>query len=217
MPVTVFLADDHAIVRDGLRSLLQAHGAFTIAGEAGNGRDAVRQVRALHPEVVVMDVAMPDLNGLEATAQILEACPDTRILILSMHGTCQHIARALQSGALGYLLKKSAGEELVQAIRTVHAGRRYLSREVSEALVDDYLSRSPEQASADPLNALSDRERHVLQLVAEGRTTTSIARTLCLAPTTVHTYRGRLMKKLGLHDHTALVKFAIEHGLTPGG
>ena len=216
MPVTVFLADDHAIVRDGLRSLLEARGAFQIVGEAADGRDAVRQVRKLRPDVVVMDIAMPELNGLEAAVQIRAACPDTQVMILSIHGTCQHIARALQAGALGYLLKKSAGEELARAIRSVRNGRRYLSREVSEALVDDYLARSEGASSSDPLSALSDREREVLQLVAEGKSTTVIARTLSLAPTTVHTYRGRLLKKLGLHDHTALVKFAIDQGLTPG-
>ncbi len=217
MPVTVFLADDHGIVRDGLKALLQTRGTFRVVGEAGNGRAAVRETLRLHPEVVVMDIAMPELNGLEATEQIRAACPDTQVVILSVHGTCQHIARALQAGARGYLLKKSASDELVEAIRAVHAGRRYLSREVSEVLVDDYLQKASAAPGADPLSMLSDRERQILQLVAEGKSAAEIARTLYLAPTTVHTYQGRAMKKLGLHSRVALVRFAIEQGLTPAG
>jgi len=135
MPTTVFIADDHAIIRDGLRALLEANGTARVVGTADNGRRAVRQVCTLRPDVVVLDIAMPELNGLDAAEQIREACPDTQVVILSVHGTCQHIARALRAGARGYLLKKSASTEVADAIRAVHAGHRYLSRDVSEICV----------------------------------------------------------------------------------
>ena len=212
MSISVFLADDHTIVRDGLRSLLEAHGGIKVVGEAGNGRDAVRAVKKLRPDVVVMDILMADLNGIEATDQICQECPATRVVILSMQSSSESILRALRAGARGYLFKESAGRELVQAIHAVHAGHRYLSAKVSDEVVSACLKQ--EEAFRDPLAALSRREREVLQLVVEGRTSAEIAGTLYLSVKTVDTYRSRLMKKLNIGDVPGLIKFAIQQGLT---
>lgn len=212
MTVRILLADDHAIVRDGLRMLLEAQDGFEVVGTAVDGRDAVQQARQLRPDIVVMDIAMPSLNGIEAARAICEALPGTRVLILSMQSSPEHVFRALQSGARGYLLKDSAGAELVAAIRAVHAGRRYLGEAINETVVSDYLNQS---RAASPLDSLSPRERTLLQLIAEGRTNAEAARLMCLSVKTVETYRSRLMQKLGIGDLATLVKFAIEHGLTP--
>lgn len=212
MSISVFLADDHTIVRDGLRYLLEAHGGIKVVGEAGNGRDAVRAVKKLRPDVVVMDILMADLNGIEATDRICQECPATRVVILSMQSSSESILRALRAGARGYLFKESAGRELVQAIHAVHAGHRYLSAKVSDEVVSACLKQ--EEAFRDPLAALSRREREVLQLVVEGRTSAEIAGTLYLSVKTVETYRSRLMKKLNIGDVPGLIKFAIQQGLT---
>jgi len=212
MTISVFLADDHTIVRDGLRYLLEAHGGIKVVGEAGNGRDAVRAVKKLRPDVVVMDILMADLNGIEATDRICQECPATRVVILSMQSSSESILRALRAGARGYLFKESAGRELVQAIHAVHAGHRYLSAKVSDEVVSACLKQ--EEAFRNPLAVLSLREREVLQLVVEGRTSAEIAGTLYLSVKTVDTYRSRLMKKLNIGDIPGLIKFAIQQGLT---
>jgi DNA-binding NarL/FixJ family response regulator len=213
--ITVFLADDHAVVRDGLRVLLEAQSDITVIGDAADGREAVSRVARLRPDVVVIDVAMPELNGIEAAREIGEVCPSTQIIILSMHSTTEHIFRALQAGACGYLLKESAGIEVVNAVRAVHAGHRYLSQKISDKLVDDYVRQRQAAEAKSPLGRLSPREREVLQLVVEGKTSAEIADVLSLSVKTVETYRSRLMHKLGISDLPALVKFAIQHGLTP--
>jgi DNA-binding NarL/FixJ family response regulator len=213
MSITVFLADDHTVVRDGLRHLLEAQPDIKVIGDAANGREAVRQVEHLCPQIVVMDIAMPELNGIEATRKIVERCPDTQVIILSMHSTSEHIRRALKAGAHGYLLKESAGNEVVSAVRAVHANHRYLSQKLSDRLINDYGHLAQEAES--PLARLSPRELEVLQLVVEGKSNAEIAETLCLSPKTIETYRSRLMHKLGIHDLPGLVKFAIQHGLTP--
>jgi len=212
MTIRVLLVDDHAIVRDGLRFLLEAHDEFDVVGGAANGRDALREARELQPDVVIMDLAMPELNGTEATRQIHDSCPSTQVLVLSMHSTAEHIYRALQAGAQGYLLKESAGPELLAAVRTVHAGRRYLSQKIAETMVDDYIR---ERHASSPLDSLSARERQILQYAVEGKSSAEAARALCLSPKTVETYRSRMMRKLGVTDLPALVRFAIQHGLTP--
>ncbi|HEX6795025.1 MAG TPA: response regulator transcription factor [Casimicrobiaceae bacterium] len=209
--IRVILADDHAVVRDGLRVLLEAQADLGVVGSAANGRQAVRLVHELHPDVVVMDIAMPELNGIEATRQIHDAAPSTQVLVLSMHSTTEHIFRALQAGARGYLLKDSAGAEVVDAVRVVHAGRRYLSQKIASAVVDDYIS---ERHRASPLDSLSPRERQILQLVAEGKSSAEAAAMLFLSPKTVDTYRSRMMQKLDVDDLPSLVKFAIQHGVT---
>jgi DNA-binding NarL/FixJ family response regulator len=213
--ITVVLADDHAVVRDGLRVLLEAQPDIRVIGDAADGREAVSRVARLRPDVVVIDVAMPELNGIEAAREIGEVCPATQIIILSMHSTTEHIFRALQAGARGYLLKESAGIEVVNAVRAVHAGHRYLSQKISDKLVDDYVRQRQGAEAKSPLARLSPREREVLQLVVEGKTSAEIADALSLSVKTVETYRSRLMHKLAINDLPALVKFAIQHGLTP--
>lgn len=214
MTIRVVLADDHAVVRDGLRLILEGQGSFTVVGEAADGRSAVRQTRLKSADVVIMDIAMPELNGVEATRQIHESEVGARVVILSMHATSEHIYRALSAGALGYLLKESAGQEIVNAVRAVHAGRRYLSQRIAETMVDDYILRRHGSPARSPLEALSPREREILQLVVEGKSSARIAELLNLSPKSVETYRSRLMHKLGIRDIPGLVKFAIEHGLT---
>jgi DNA-binding NarL/FixJ family response regulator len=213
--ITVFLADDHAVVRDGLRALLEAQPDIRVVGDAADGREAVGQVARLGPDVAIIDIAMPDLNGIEAAREIGEVCPSTQIIILSMHSTTEHIFRALQAGARGYLLKESAGIEVVKAVRSVHAGHRYLSQRISDTLVDDYIRQRQAAEPKSPLARLSPREREVLQLVVEGKSSAEIADALSLSVKTVETYRSRLMLKLGISDLPGLVKFAIQHGLTP--
>jgi DNA-binding NarL/FixJ family response regulator len=210
MPVTILLADDHAVVRDGLRALIDDGHDLRVVGVAGNGREAVAEAQRLHPDIVIMDIAMPELDGVEATRRIREKCPDTRVLMLSMYLSAEHIHRALQAGAQGYVLKESAGDEVVEAIRALRAGKRYLSHRITETVIDDYLR---EGTSLSPLDSLSLRERDVLQLVVEGKTNVAIAQALSLSPKTVETYRARIMKKLKVHDTVELVKFAMRHGL----
>jgi len=206
--IKILLADDHAVVRDGLRALLECESDMRVTGSAGNGRDAVSQAIHLKPGVVVMDIAMPELDGIEATLQIREQCPDTQVLILSMYLNSEYVYRALRAGALGYLLKESAGEKVVEAIREVSAGRRYLSEKITEIMIDGYL-----QDNGDPFIKLSKREREVLQMVVEGHKIVSIAELLSLSPKTVETYRARVMQKLGISDTVELIKFAMRHGL----
>jgi len=217
MSIKVFLADDHTVVRDGLRFLLEAQPDITVVGDAADGREAVRQVEQLHPEVVIMDIAMPELNGIEAAQQICEVCPSTRVVILSMHSTSEHIFRAFQAGVCGYLLKESAGVEVVNAVRAVHTGQRYLSQKISNQVLDDYMRQREIADARSPLAALSPREREVLQLVVEGKSSADIAGILFISPNTVDTYRSRLMRKLDVSDLPGLVKFAIQHGLTSLG
>lgn len=212
--IRVFLADDHAVVREGLRLLIETHKDIAVVGEAANGRDTVGLVKQLLPDVVVMDIAMPELNGIDATRQIKDSCPSTQIVILSMHASTEYISRALRAGAKAYLLKEAAGKELIQAIRSANAGKRYLSGHITETVIDDYLRMNGSPADISPVERLSSREREILQLVVEGKTNPEIANTLCLSVKTVETYRSRLMEKLNLRDVPSLVKFAIQHGLT---
>lgn len=207
--ISVILADDHPVVRDGLCFLLNAQTDIKVIGTAVNGLEAVELASKMCPDVAVMDIAMPLLNGIEATQQICSICPHTKVAILSIHFTSVHIQRALQAGAMGYLLKESAGEEVVEAIRAVHNGERYLSKKIAESVVEDYVRRTGD----DVLQGLSPRERQVLQLIAEGKTSSEAAGLLYLSVKTVETYRSRLMQKLGLKDMPSLVKFAIQHGI----
>lgn len=211
MSIAVLLVDDHAIVRDGLKTLLQAQPDLRVVGEAANGREAVGTAAQLRPDVVVMDISMPDMNGVEAARRIHAARPETRIVMLSMHGNAEHVYRALEAGATGYLLKESAGSELVAAIRAVHAGRRYLTEKVNEMVIAGYLG---ESRAGSPLESLSKRERDILQHIVDGRNNRETAELLHISIKTVETYRSRMMQKLGIRDVTELVKFAIGHGLT---
>jgi len=213
MTIRVLLVDDHAVVRAGLKALLQRAADIDVIGEADNGRDAVRRSEDLKPDVVVMDLTMPELNGIDATRRLREKCPAIRVVMHSMHSSSEHVFRAFDAGATGFVLKESAGEDIAAAVRAAHAGRRYLSRGIA-AIESAEQSRA---GRASPLESLSTREREVLQLVVEGRSSTEIAATLHLSPKTVETYRVRLMAKLGVRDVPGLVRFAIEHGLTPPG
>ncbi len=215
MTITVFLADDHAVFRDGLRFLLEAQGDIKVVGGAANGREAVRQVAQLCPDVVVMDIVMSELNGIEATRQICETYPSVRVVILSMHYATEYVFRALQAGAHGYLLKESAGIEVVNAIRAVHAGHRYLSQKLSDKVIDDYVRQCEAAEALGPLARLTPREREILPLVVEGKSSVEIAALLSLSPKTIETYRSRMMRKLSISDLPGLVKFAILNGLIP--
>jgi len=214
MPINVFIADDHAVVRDGLRLLLESQNDITVVGDAADGRRTVNQVQQLSPDILVMDIAMPELNGIEATRQIRVVCPSTQVVILSMYATTEHIFQAMQAGALGYLLKESAAVEVVNAIRSVHSGRRYFCKKIDADMIDSYIHYRQISMCKSPLESLSPREREVLQLVVEGKSSAEIASILYLSPKTVETYRSRLMQKLGINDVPGLVKFAIQHGLT---
>jgi DNA-binding NarL/FixJ family response regulator len=214
MSITVFLAEDHRMVREGFRLLIETQTDIKVVGEAGNGRDAVRQVVKLMPDVVLMDIEMPELNGIEATRQIIEACPSTQVIILSMYSTSQHISRAFKAGARGYILKESAGEDVTKAIRTVYSGKIFLCNEISEVVVSQYIKDNKLDDVDDPLARLSSREREILQLLVEGKSNTKIADLLFLSPKTIETYKSHLMQKLGIGDLPTLVKFAIQHGIT---
>ncbi len=211
MPIRVYIADDHAIIRDGLRALIEARDDLEFVGGAADGRQAVTDVDALRPDVVIMDISMPLRSGIEATAMLAASSPSSRVIILSMHATTEHVYHALHAGARGYLLKSAAGSELVEAVRSVHAGKRYFSQKVADLLVEDYVR---EGRPKSPVEALSVREREILHLIAEGRTSAEAARMLSLSPKTVETYRSRIMQKVGVDDLVGLVKFAIVHGLT---
>lgn len=213
MKIRVLLADDHAMMRDGLQALLLTAPDIEVVGSVGNGREALARTIALKPDVVIMDVTMPEMNGIEAASLMREKHPEIRIVMLSMHSSSEHVYRALKAGAAGYLLKESAGEEIISAVRAVHAGRTFMSTAL-ETLERRSASRT---GDAGPLASLSTRERQVLQLVVEGRSSAEIATLVHLSPKSVDTYRSRMMKKLGITDVTGLVKFAVQHGLTPPG
>jgi DNA-binding NarL/FixJ family response regulator len=215
MSITVFLADDHAVVRDGLRSLLEAHSDIKVVGDAANGRQTLQLIEQLHPNVAIMDIAMPELNGIETAHRIRIDCPSTQVIILSIYSTEEHVSRALKAGARGYVLKESAGIEVVNAVRAVHSGHHYLSQKLSDRLIDDYLHQINALGEKSPLDRLSPREKEVLQLVVEGKSSAEIAAILSLSVKTVETYRSRIFRKLDIDDLPGLVKFAIQHGLTP--
>jgi DNA-binding NarL/FixJ family response regulator len=213
MTITVVLADDHGVVRAGLRFLLESQPGLSVVGEATNGHEAVRIAASLRPQVAVVDIAMPELNGIEATHQIRAECPATQVVILSMYADPEHTYRALRAGARGYVLKEAAGDELIEAVRAVQAGRRYLSPKIADQFIDEYLVQRTQLERENPLEQLSARERAVLQLVAEGKTSPEIAERLSLSPKTVDTYRSRIMQKLGIDDLPHLVLFALRHGI----
>jgi len=211
--IRILLADDHAVVREGLKMILESNPEMQVVAETGDGLETVRQSRTIRPDVILMDISMPSLSGIEATRRILENQPEIRIVILSIHSTSEDIFRALQAGAIGYLLKESAGAEVTEAVRAAYAKKRYLSRKVDDIVIDSYIHNRVNTGSKSPLEKLSIREREVLKLVAEGKTSNEIAEILFLSPKTVETYRSRLMQKLGLKDIASLVKFAVGQGL----
>jgi DNA-binding NarL/FixJ family response regulator len=194
--------------------MLQTQDDIEVISDAANGHDAVGQAAQLCPDVAIVDIAMPGLNGIDVTRKILKVCPSTKVVILSMYSATEHILQALQAGALGYVLKESAGVEVISAIRAVHAGNRYLSKKILESVIDGYLYQSGIARAESPLARLSLREREILQLVVEGKSSIEIAQILYISSKTVDTHRSRLMKKLDISDLASLVKFGIQHGLT---
>lgn len=212
MKIDLLLADDHAVVREGLQVLLEAQGDLQVIASVSNGREAVQKAKELRPQVALMDIAMPVLNGIEATRQICAEAPQVQVVILSIYSTAEHVYTALRAGARGYLLKESAGREVVDAVRVVAQGGRYLSPKLIEVLPYNLVMGKQEKS---PLDSLSEREREVLQLTVEGKSAAQVGALLALSPKTVETYRSRLMHKLGVNDLPSLVKFAIQHGLTP--
>jgi DNA-binding NarL/FixJ family response regulator len=213
-PIRVLLADDHTLVRAGIRGLLANLSGVEVVGEAGDGHEALRLAEALQPDVVLLDIGMPGLNGLEVAARLTKLAQPIRVVILSMHMSEEYVLQALRAGAAGYLLKGSAVAELELAIRAVVRGDTYLSPAVSKRVVDDYVNRTG--AASDPLSTLTPRQREILQLVAEGHTSKDIAQRLGLSHRTVETHRNQLMRRLGVTDLTGLVRFAVRVGLIEG-
>jgi DNA-binding NarL/FixJ family response regulator len=210
--ITVILADDHAVVRDGLRLILDRDPDMRVLADAATGIEAIHLAAQYKPDVVVLDLTMPQLNGIDAIPQLIQVAPNAQIVILSMHSNPEYAMRALEAGALGYVLKESASREVAAAIRTVHSRRRYLSQQIADALIDNSLQHHLYQ---NPLAVLSQRERAILQLLAEGKSNNEIAELLALSPKSVETYRSRLMTKLDIHDLASLIRFAIKQGITP--
>ncbi len=206
--IRILLADDHAVVRQGFRLILSGQTDMEIVGEAGDGNQAVEQAEKLKPDVVVMDVAMPNLNGIEATRRLAAAAPHTRVLALSMHKDSVYVREILRAGAKGYLLKDSIDRDLLEAVRAVAKGEAYLSPAIADSVLTDY-----RKHVTDPLDLLTNREREVLQLIAEGKTNKDIAQALNLSVYTVDAHRGRIMEKLNLHSTGELVRFAMRAGL----
>jgi two-component system response regulator NreC len=213
--IRVLLADDHTIVREGVRLCLEAMGDIEVVAEAEDGQMAVLLANQLRPDVAVVDLTMPRLNGVEAIRQIRRDLPDTEVVVLSVHDSEPYVVQALRAGAAGYVLKRNAATELAAAIRAAHDGQAYLHPSIARRVIDDYLSRihASEDAISEPHERLTPREREVLQLAAEGHTTRAIAGLLCLSTKTVEHHRASLMTKLGLRGQTELVKYAIRAGL----
>lgn len=211
MTIDVLLLDDHAVVRDGLRALLEAQPDMRVVASFGTADEVLRYAAQSPPHVAILDIALPGMDGIETARRLHDSCPETQTLMLSMHASPEHVYQAFSAGASGYVLKESAGDEVVTAVRAVHAGGRYLSEKIPPASVDAYArTRSAEH----PLERLSPRELQVLKLIVEGSTSNEVAAVLGISSKSVDTYRSRLMLKLGVEDLTKLVKFAIRHGIT---
>lgn len=211
--ITIFLADDHTIVRQGLAKLLEAEPDLRVIGEAQNGREAVKKVQGLKPDLVIMDIAMPLLNGIEATRQIKKFSPQTKIIILSMHSHDRYISELISIGASGYLLKDSTGGEIVKAISAAMKGDVYLSPSISRRVIEDYLTLKKKSSREDLYTILSNREREVFQMIAEGHSTKEISSILFISPSTVKTHRSNIMEKLQINNISQLIQFAIRLGI----
>ena len=211
--IDVLLVDDHTVLRDGLKSILNDEGDIDVIGAASDGLEAIKKADQLEPEVILMDISMPNLNGIEATRKIVEKHDKTRVIILSMKYSKEDIYQALKAGATGYIVKESASKEVVEAVRAAHENRRYLSSKVDKIVIDSYIQEQQEHTGDNPLELLSTREREILQLVAEGENNRDIAAMLFISEKTVSTYRSRMMSKLGLDNLTELIKFPIKHDI----
>ena len=209
--IRILLADDHTLVREGLRKILEAQPGWKVIGEAADGREAVRQALELRPDLVIVDLAMPQLSGVDAIQQIIRRLPSARVLVLSMHADEVYVTRALRAGAHGYLLKDSAGTDLLRAVSAVTQNKSFFSPAVSRVMLDDYVRQLAERGITDRYDTLSEREREVFQLIAEGRVNKEIAEILHLSPSTVETHRARIMAKLEIHSMSELVRYAIRN------
>ncbi|MBN2513378.1 MAG: response regulator transcription factor [Sedimentisphaerales bacterium] len=213
MSIRIILADDHVILREGLNRALQSESDFSVVGQAGDGHSAIKLIRELSPDIVVMDIGMPELNGIETTRIISKELPRVKVIGLSMHSNDKYVREMFRAGASGYLLKNCAFEELVEAIRTVAGGKTYVSPSIGSMVIQEYISKTDQEKSVFSL--LSQREREVLQLFAEGKTTKQTAARLHISPKTVEAHRLNLMNKLGIDNIAQLTKYAIQEGLTP--
>lgn len=209
--IRVLIVDDHAVLRDGIRSLLERQGDITVIGEAGNGREALSKVSELLPDIVLMDVAMPDMNGIEATRQIKELYPQVNVLVLTQHDNREYVSTLLQAGASGYALKRSGGKEVINAIRNVYEQGAFLEPSVTRHLLDEYTQ--PSETSQQAASHLTERERQVLKLVVSGWSNKEIAQSLSISPKTVSVHRSNLMAKLGVQNSFELMRYAVQHGL----
>jgi DNA-binding NarL/FixJ family response regulator len=212
-PLRILLGDDHTLVRQGIRKIIEEHKAWTVIGEAQDGRELVRKALEEEPDLILLDVAMPLLNGIEATRQIMRKLPAVKVLVLSMHADEAYIIQALQAGARGYLLKDSADAELVRAVTAVSEGKSYFSPNVAAIMLDDYVRHLAEKGITDRYETLSEREREVFQLVAEGHSNKEVANLLCVSPATVETHRAHILQKLDLHSTAELVLYAVRRGV----
>lgn len=214
--IHVLLADDHTILRAGLKMMLNIQPDIAVVGEASDGRQAITEAQRLQPDVILMDISMPELNGIEATRQVKRLLPETRVLVLTMHENEEYLFQVLRAGASGYILKEAADTELISAIRAVFAGRFYLSSSAQSLMIGDYLARVRSGEEHDSYSGLTEREREILKLVAEGYTNNQIAERLFISPKTVDTHRTHVMDKLNLHSRAELVKYAMRRGLLEG-
>jgi two-component system, NarL family, response regulator NreC len=212
-PIRILLADDHTVVRDGLRALLEREPDMIVVAEAADGMESIRQAEAESPDVVVMDLAMPNMNGMEATRRIRAANSRVGVVILSMHHDESYVLGALKAGAKGYLLKDSMRSELVQAIRAVYLGRSFLTRKVARILQEDHIRQLQKRGLEDRYDLLSDREREILQMIAEGRSNKEVANLLNISVTTVETHRGHILQKLDIHSVPELILYAVRKGI----
>lgn len=213
MPIRILLADDHAVVRDGVRALLEKHPDMEVVAEAADGREAAQLAAELCPDVVMMDIAMPNLNGIDATRRILAAHPQIAVVILSMHQDESYVLRSLKAGAKGYLLKDALRSDVLDAIRAVVQGRSFLTRKISRMMQEDYIREMEQRGLEDSYDLLTDREREVLQLAAEGKPNKEIAGALNISLTTVETHRTHILQKLGLHSVPELILYAVRKGI----
>jgi len=211
--IRILLADDHTMVRQGLRKLLEERPDWDVIAEAGDGREAVRLVEQYKPDVAIIDVAMPLLNGVEATRQITKRAPGTRVLVLSMHADEAYVTQILQAGATGYLLKDSADVDLLKAVSEAAQGRSFFSPAIARVMLDDYVRQLADRGVTDRYEALSEREREIFQLVAEAKTNKEIAALLNVSPSTVETHRAHIMEKLDLHSAAEIVLYAVRRGV----
>jgi len=213
MKIRVLLADDHTILRAGLKMMLNAQPDIEVVGEAQDGRQAIHEAQRLQPDIVLMDITMPEVNGIEATKQVKKLLPDIRVLILTMHEHDEYVFQTLRAGASGYMLKEAADTELITALHVIQSGQFYLSPAAQSVMVGDYLQRVRTGEEKDSYSSLTEREREILKLVAEGLTNNQIAERLVISPKTVDTHRTHIMDKLNLHSRAELVKYAIRRGL----